>query len=227
MKKSSDFVWIKRGWWRYIGTEATEDAHSTGAVDYMEPEAVPAETETSPAIEDTTAADHTGLESGPAEAEAPETADGTGAADYMEPEAAEPPAPPKTMLWLRGPVQYGGTNSLGDKLQVIAQHTADRTVDPQAVSQRLLLDGQSTARPRNLERVVRRTLRDAPEFHELSLSTEPTDWYQYRPMEARHSCLNDEAYSNKLIYRTGKPEESTFHEEPTYDRIERTGIPAW
>lgn len=83
------------------------------------------------------------------------------------------------MRWRRGKVEYGDSANLNSKLRAVADHTHDRVLEPGQTALRLLRDGQSTAKWRNLTRVVRRTLRRDPEFAELPPPT--TDWYLYQP----------------------------------------------
>ena len=192
MEKSPDFVWFRRGWWRYVGSKRRE------------------------VVDDTTAVGDTELEQAPDGAEATECVDVT----ELVSAPAEPTVPPRTMQWLNSTVEYRGANTLGDKLRTIAQHTVDMTLEPRETSLRLLQDGQSTARQRNLERVVRRMLRDDPDFSAL-----PTDWYQYRPRRSWLSCPSDEAGHNTRCDMTDKPWESTFHEEPIYGGNGHTGNP--
>ena len=83
------------------------------------------------------------------------------------------------MRWRRGQVEYGDSANLDSKLRSVADHTHDRVLEPGHTALRLLRDGQSTAKLRNLTRVVRRTLRRDPEFCELPPPTR--DWYLYQP----------------------------------------------
>ena len=185
VKRSPDFVWLRRGWWQYVRPKTTK------------------------VVDDTTAAEDTELASAPVEPDASEVVGETDLASVP----AEPYVPPRTMQWLDGKVEYRGANTLRDKLLVMAQHTVDRTLEPRETSRRLLHDGQSTARQRNLERVVRRMLRDDPEFAELAL---PTDWYQYRPRRERPSGPSVEASPSKRFDMRGTPWESISHEETIY-----------
>lgn len=200
IKQSPDFVWIRRGWWRYVGSKTREIVDDTTAVGDAELVSAPVEAEVTGCVDD------------PELVSAP-----------VEPTVvAEPYVPPRTMQWLNGTVEYREATHLGDKLRAIAQHTVDMTVEPRETSLRLLQDGQSTARQRNLERVVRRMLRDDPDFSAL-----PTEWYQYRPRRSWLSCPSDEAGHNTRCDMTDKPWESTFHEEPIYGNNGHIGIPAW
>ena len=151
LKKSPDFRWVRRGWWRHIGPTAEAD-HETDGGREDEHWDEPTESGTEP----------------------------TEGGEPRQQTQAEPEVSKRiTMKWRSGRVDYGGSANLGDRLRAVLKHTADGVLEPGQVASRLLMDGQSTARPRNLERVVRRMLDDDPEFGELSPPS--TGWYQYRP----------------------------------------------
>ena len=75
--------------------------------------------------------------------------------------------------WLPGDINYAGASNLSQRLVLMAEHTADGSLEPEQTAKRLIEDEQSRQQLDSLTRLVRKNLNLNPRFREVA-----DDWYQ-------------------------------------------------